>query len=168
MAQELGAGGDVKPLGKDADARAAELLERKSNATQSWQDSLQLVAAKAKPKAGPKPKAWARMTNFKFLLGFNHQLEQGTGHGLKSWMLDEPLGRLPPSTVRVLVEFMCPFYLRLLDPDVFSNTNRLVWSPMHQSSQSSTAQQCMYVATSGRLEMSVSTTCFTVPQSTAL
>ena len=132
--QELSAGGDVKPLGKDADARAAALMARKSTATHSWQDALQLAAAKAMPAAKSKAKSQPRMTNYKFLLGFNHQFEQGTGHGLASWMLEQPLCRLPPSTVRVLVDCMCPLtssirprcFLKHEPSDVISDTPELI------------------------------------------
>ena len=96
-----------RPLERELSARQQAFAERQAKSTTCWQDSLKLTAA-AKPKAAPKAKAASRMTNYKWVIAFDHQWKQGCGHSLGDWLVAEPLARLPPSYVRVLVNAWDP------------------------------------------------------------
>ena len=94
----MGATAD-KPLEEDPEARAAALARRKESVAASWQAALRDGAAAA-PKDGPsKAKVASRMTNWAWVLGFDNQFQQGLGYGLKAFLVDNLLGRLPRSTI---------------------------------------------------------------------
>ena len=65
--------------------------------TTKWQETLaQKSKSKKAAKGKGKGKQPQRMCNHQWVLAFDWQFQHGTGHGLRAWMVDVPLERLPP------------------------------------------------------------------------